>query len=145
MTGVQTCALPISSTCANVRPRDTDSLVLFANIVERLKNASVFSAKDEHLIVGREFMEQFKRAVFAGSQNNLVKSSWLTSFDRQWLRNHLLNFPVDCLGKRGEWRVAAALLPMGHLSLAFAVYGAMTTFNSLFKRFCKFIERLLGK
>lgn len=137
--------LDSSSTCANVRPSDTDSLALFASIVEQLKNASVFSVKDEHLIVGREFMEQFKRAVLAASQNLSVKSSWLTSFDRQWLRNHTLNFPADCLGKRGEWRVAAALLPMGHLGLAFAVYGAMTTFSSLLKRFCKYIERLLGK
>lgn len=90
-------------------------------------------------------MEQFKRAVLAASQNLSVKSSWLTSFDRQWLRNHILNFPADCLGKRGEWRVAAALLPMGHLGLAFAVYGAMTTFSSLLKRFFKYIERLFGK
>lgn len=114
-----------SATCGVVRPQDVDSLVRYAAVVEALRDRGVFDERDARLLLAREFMGQFNRAVKSGSLLPEVREAWLKAFDAEWLREHLVECPRECLGAHDEWLPAWELLSKGRLRAAFALYGVL--------------------
>lgn len=123
-----------SATCGVVRPQDVDSLVRYASVVETLRDRGLFDMRETRLLISREFMGQFSKAVKAGTAFPEVREAWLRSFDALWLRGHLVECPLESLGVHGEWRPAWALLSRGHLRAAFALYGALAKVREVVKR-----------
>lgn len=123
-----------SSTCSRVRPRDVDSLSLFASVTRELEKRSVFSSRDRDLVLSREFIEQFKRAAQMSRDNPEISAAWIEEFDSAWLKENLKEFPSDCLGVNGQWGIIAKILAGGHLGFAFNAYTAISMIKAQVKR-----------
>lgn len=123
-----------SATCGVVRSQDVDSLVRYMSVVEALRGRGLFDMRETQLLISREFMGQFSKAVKAESAFPEVRKAWFRAFDALWLREHLVECPRESLGAHGEWRPAWGLLTRGHLRAAFALYGALAKAREVIKR-----------
>lgn len=122
-----------SATCGVVRSQDVDSLVRYMSVVEALRGRGLFDMRETQLLISREFMGQFNKAVKAGSAFPEVRKAWFRAFDALWLREHLVECPRESLGVYGELRPAWGLLTRGHLRAAFALYGALAKAREVIK------------
>lgn len=122
-----------SATCGVVRSQDVDSLMRYVSVVESLRGRGLFDIRETQLLISREFMGQFNKAVKAGSAFPEVREAWFRAFDAFWLREHLVECPRESLGAHGEWRLAWGLLTRGHLRTAFALYGALAKAREVIK------------
>ncbi len=123
-----------SGTCNRLSSLDVRSLFLFAEAAGKLKDKSVLASSEEPLVVSREFMEQLKRTITMAKKDDEIISLWLSTFDSSWLRLHLRRFPSDCLGRMGEWRLAAGLLSHGYLRETFGIYRYLIEIKAFAKR-----------
>lgn len=123
-----------SATCGVVRPQDVDSLVRFTSVVEALRDRGLFDMRETQLLISREFMGQFNKAVKVRSAIPEVREAWFRAFDAFWLREHLVECPRECLGVFGEWCPSWRLLSRGHLRAAFALCGALAKAREVIKR-----------
>ena len=130
--------LGFSETCGLVRSEDIISLKRYIDVVSALKELHVVSPLDETLLLSREFIEQFKRAVKASCDQIEIVDSWVDAFTPYWCRKNLKHIPSDCLGLRNEWLLAAYLIKKGLLRPAFLLYRLMLLIQMRITHFLEF-------